>query len=126
MNISSLSYTIAFSSAGLAIIYGIILIWQILKADPGSEKMQEIARAIQAGARAYLNRQYKTVALIALFLAMILYFAFDLKTAVGFLLGAILSASTGYIGMNVAVRANVRTTQAASVGLKPALSVIGP
>ena len=123
MNISSLSYTIAFSSAGLAIIYGIILIWQILKADPGSEKMQEIARAIQAGARAYLNRQYKTVALIALFLAMILYFAFDLKTAVGFLLGAILSASTGYIGMNVAVRANVRTTQAASVGLKPALSI---
>ncbi|HLB95996.1 MAG TPA: sodium-translocating pyrophosphatase [Patescibacteria group bacterium] len=123
MTISSLSYLLAFGSAGLAIIYGIILIWQILKADPGSEKMQEIARAIQAGARAYLNRQYKTVALIALFLAMILYFAFDLKTAVGFLLGAILSASTGYIGMNVAVRANVRTTQAASVGLKPALSI---
>jgi len=123
MSIVSLSYLIAFGSAGLAILYGLILIWQILKADPGSEKMQEIARAIQQGAKAYLNRQYKTVAWIALGLAIILYLALDLKTAVGFLIGAILSASAGYIGMNVAVRANVRTAQAASKGLAPALAI---
>ena len=123
MSIENLSYLIALSSAGLAIIYGLILIWQILKSDPGSEKMQEIARAIQQGAKAYLNRQYKTVAVIAIILAIILWFALGSKTAIGFLVGAILSASAGYIGMNVAVRANVRTTQAAFGGLKPALSM---
>jgi len=123
MSLESLSYTIALGSAGLAIIYGIILIWQILRADAGSEKMQEIARAIQTGAKAYLNRQYKTVAVIAVLLAIILWFAFGPKTAIGFVIGAVLSASAGYIGMNVAVRANVRTTQAASKGLGPALSL---
>jgi len=123
MSIESLSYTIALGSAGLAIIYGLILIWQILKSDPGSEKMQEIANAIQQGAKAYLNRQYKTVAVIAIVLAIILWLALGPKTAIGFLIGAILSASAGYIGMNVAVRANVRTTQAAFGGLKPALSM---
>jgi len=120
MSIESLSYLIALGSAGLAIIYGIILIWQILRADAGSEKMQEIALAIQTGAKAYLNRQYKTVAMIAVLLAIILWFALGPKTAIGFLIGAIFSALAGYIGMNVAVRANVRTAQAASKGLKPA------
>ncbi|MGA2667101.1 MAG: sodium-translocating pyrophosphatase [Patescibacteria group bacterium] len=123
MSTASFSYLIALGSAGLAIIYGLILIWQILKADPGSKKMQEIAGAIQTGAKAYLNRQYKTVAVIAVILAAILWFALGYKTAVGFLIGAILSASAGYIGMNVAVRANVRTAQAAFKGLKPALSM---
>jgi len=123
MSIETLSYTIALGSAALGIIYGLILIWQVLKADPGSEKMQEIAGAIQQGARAYLNRQYKTVAVIAVLLAIILWFALGPKTAIGFLIGAILSASAGYIGMNVAVRANVRTAQAASKGLKPALTL---
>lgn len=123
MSIETLSYTIAFGSAGLAIIYGLILIWQILRSDPGSEKMQEIAGAIQQGAKAYLNRQYKTVAWIALIIAVILFFALGAKTAIGFLIGAILSASAGYIGMNVAVRANVRTAQAATIGLKEGLSM---
>lgn len=123
MSIETLSFTIALGSAGLAIIYGLILIWQILKADAGNAKMQEIAAAIQAGAKAYLNRQYKTVAVIAIVLGIILWFVLGPKTAIGFIIGAVLSASAGYIGMNVAVRANVRTAQAASRGLKPALSM---
>jgi len=123
VSIENLSFLIALGSAGLAIIYGIILIWQVLKADAGSEKMKEIASAIQQGAKAYLNRQYKTVSIIAVLLAIILWFALGPKTAIGFLIGAIFSALAGYIGMNVAVRANVRTAQAASKGLKPALSL---
>ncbi|KKQ18705.1 MAG: K(+)-insensitive pyrophosphate-energized proton pump [Berkelbacteria bacterium GW2011_GWA1_36_9] len=123
MPIETVSYLIALGSAGLALIYGLILTWQILKSDPGSRQMQNIALAIQQGAKAYLNRQYKTVAWIALGLAIILYFVLGLKTATGFLLGAILSASAGYIGMNVAVRANVRTAQAAFKGLSEALSM---
>ncbi len=121
MSSENLSYLIALGSAGLAVIYGLILIWQIMKADVGSKRMQEIAGAIQQGAKAYLNRQYKTVSLIAIILAAILWFALGYKTSIGFLIGAILSASAGYIGMNVAVRANVRTAQAASKGMKPAL-----
>ncbi|MEK7142585.1 MAG: sodium-translocating pyrophosphatase [Patescibacteria group bacterium] len=123
MSIENLAYTIALGSAGLAIIYGGILIRQILKASPGNEKMQEIAQAIQAGSRAYLNRQYKTIAIIALILVIILWIALGWQTAVGFVIGAIFSSLAGYIGMNVAVRANVRTAQAASGGLKPALSL---
>jgi len=121
MSITNLSYLIAFGSATLAIIYGFILIWQVLKAPAGNAKMQEIAGAIQQGAKAYLNRQYKTVALIALILAIIIFFALDLKTAIGFLIGAVFSALAGYIGMNVAVRANVRTAEIAKNGLGPAL-----
>ncbi len=123
MSIDNLAFFIALGSAGLGIIYGLILIWQVLKADPGSAKMQEIATAIQQGAKAYLNRQYKTVAIIAVILAIILWLALGPKTAIGFLIGAIFSALAGYIGMNVAVRANVRTAQAASRGLKPALTL---
>ena len=123
MSIESLTYLIAIGSAVLAIIYGIILIWKVLQADPGSEKMQEIAGAIQKGAQAYLSRQYRTIAVIALVLAIILYIALGYKTAIGFLIGALFSAAVGFIGMNIAVRANVRTAQAASKGLKPALLI---
>jgi K(+)-stimulated pyrophosphate-energized sodium pump len=119
----NLSYLIAFSAAALAVIYGLILIWQVLKNPTGSKKMQEIAGAIQEGAKAYLNRQYKTVAIIAVVLAVILWFALGPKTAIGFLIGAIFSALAGYIGMNVAVRANVRTAEIAKQGLAPALSL---
>lgn len=107
----------------LAIVYGLLLARNILKKDAGNEKMQEIARAIQAGAKAYLNRQYKTIFIIAIILVLVLWYFIDLETAVGFLVGAIASALAGYIGMNVAVRANVRTAESAKTGLKNALSL---
>ncbi|MBU1131546.1 sodium-translocating pyrophosphatase [Patescibacteria group bacterium] len=107
----------------VAIVYGVILIKTVFKKPAGSEKMREIARAIQQGASAYLNRQYKTIAVIALVLFIVLWLAIDLRTALGFLVGAVFSALAGYIGMNVSVRANVRTTEAAKTGLSPALQV---
>ena len=110
-------------SAVLAIIYGLVLAKIILKRPAGNQRMQEIASAIQAGAKAYLNRQYKTIGLIAIVLVIILYFALGGKVALGFLVGAIFSALAGYIGMNVSVRANVRTTEAAKSGLADALSL---
>ena len=123
MSIENLSFIIAAGAAVLGIIYGGILIWQVLKNPTGSKKMQEIAMAIQEGASAFLNRQYKTVGVIAIILALILFFALGWQTAVGFLIGAIFSATAGYIGMNVAVRANVRTAEIAKKGLKPALQL---
>jgi K(+)-stimulated pyrophosphate-energized sodium pump len=109
----------------LAIVYGLILIKIVLKKGAGDTKMQEIALAIQQGAKAYLNRQYKTIAYIALGLFLVIGFVPMLgwKMAIGFLVGAVLSAVAGYIGMNVSVRANVRTAEAAKSGLKAALDV---
>lgn len=123
MSIENLSYLIAFGSAALAIIYGLFLIWRVVKAPAGNAKMKEIAAAIQEGASAYLSRQYKTVAIIAIVLAIVLYFALDLTTALGFLVGAVFSAAAGFIGMNVSVRANVRTAEMARKGLAPALGL---
>ncbi|MFC1598093.1 sodium-translocating pyrophosphatase [Patescibacteria group bacterium] len=113
----------ALVSAAIAIIYGILLTRSILKKDAGSEKMQEIAKAIQEGAKAYLNRQYRTIGIIAVILFVILWLVIDLATALGFLVGAVFSGLAGYIGMNVSVRANVRTTEAAKSGLGKALNV---
>ena len=113
----------AFLASITAIIYGAFLARSILKLPAGSSRMQEIADAIRAGAQAYLNRQYKTIAIIAIILFLILWLAINLTTAFGFLLGAVLSAIAGYIGMNVSVRANVRTAEAAKSGLAAALSV---
>jgi K(+)-stimulated pyrophosphate-energized sodium pump len=114
-----------FSSAALAIIYGAVLIKLVLALPAGNEKMQAIALAIQEGAKAYLNRQYKTIAGVAVVLFFIIGFIPKLgwTTADAFLLGAFFSALTGYIGMNIAVRANVRTAEAAKSGLAKALSV---
>ena len=111
--------------ATLAITYGIILVEIVLRHSAGNEKMQEIARAIQEGAKAYLNRQYKTVAAVAAVLFVIIGFVPILgwTTAIAFLLGAFLSALTGYIGMHVSVRANVRTAEAARGGMQKALTV---
>ncbi|HLD21606.1 MAG TPA: sodium-translocating pyrophosphatase [Patescibacteria group bacterium] len=113
----------AIVAAAIAILYGLALIRLINKKPTGSQQMQEIAQAIQSGAKAYLNRQYKTIALIAIVIFIALWILLDLSTAAGFVVGAILSAVAGYVGMNVSVRANVRTTEAAKHGLKQALDV---
>ncbi len=114
---------LAILPAVLAIIYGIILITWINKQSSGEEKMQAIARAIQDGAKAYLNRQYKTIAIVAMPIFILLGIFIDWFTAFGFLVGAILSGAAGIIGMNISVRANVKTSEAAKIGLKQALNV---
>lgn len=97
----------------LAVLYGIFASRSVLSASAGNERMQEIASAIQEGASAYLNRQYSAIGLVGIAIAVILYFLLGWKVAVGYLIGAILSGATGYIGMHISVRANVRTTEAA-------------
>jgi K(+)-stimulated pyrophosphate-energized sodium pump len=110
-------------SSLLAIVYGLVVAKTILKKPAGNKEMQDIASAIQSGAKAYLNRQYKTIGLIAIVIFALLWWALDLTTAIGFIVGAVSSALAGYIGMNVSVRANVRTTEAAKNGLAAALSL---
>ncbi len=117
------SITFALLSALVAIIYGAFLIASILKKSKGGIKMQEIAQAIELGAKAYLNRQYKTIAPIAVILFIVLWYFFNIGTALGFVVGAILSALAGYVGMNVSVRANVRTAEAAKTSMAEALKV---
>ncbi|OGH78214.1 MAG: sodium-translocating pyrophosphatase [Candidatus Magasanikbacteria bacterium RIFOXYC2_FULL_40_16] len=112
-----------FASALVAILYGVFLAKKVMSLPDGDEKMRNIAHAIQEGAKAYLNRQYKTVAAVAVVLFVLIGFVLGWATAGAFLAGAFLSALTGYIGMNVSVRANVRTAEAAKGGLKKALDV---
>ena len=115
----------ALLCAGVAVAYGIGLTIWLLGRPAGSERMQEIGRAIQEGAAAYLKRQYTTIAAVAIvpFLLIGLYNKLGWGTAIGFLVGAILSSAAGFIGMNVAVRSNTRTAEAAKGGLRPALNV---
>src|SRR6187200_3464493 len=119
------SVLFALICALVAIAYGIGLTYWLLKQPDGNERMREIARAVQEGAAAYLRRQYTTIAIVAIvpFLILGFYNKLGWGTAVGFLIGAVLSAAAGFIGMNVAVRSNVRTAEAAKHGLKPALNV---
>jgi K(+)-stimulated pyrophosphate-energized sodium pump len=117
------SLSVPIIAALLALIYGAVLISWILRLDAGNEVMRRIAKAIQDGAIAFLNRQYRTVGMVAVVLFILIWIVLGFQTALFFLVGAGLSASAGYIGMNVSVRANVRTAQAAQGGLGPALRV---
>ena len=118
-----LAHLVIIACGVLALIYGLITSRQVLAADAGSARMQEIAGAIQEGASAYLNRQYTTIMIVGVVILVILGVTLGVLTAIGFLIGAALSAAAGYIGMNVSVRANVRTAQASRQGLAAGLDV---
>ena len=119
--ITSLNLIIA--SGLLAILYGYIVSKQILSSSPGNSKMQEIASAIQEGARAYLNRQYKTIALVGFIILIIITFALGFWVGLGYFIGAFLSGAAGYVGMLVSVQANVRTAEASRKGLAAGLNI---
>ena len=120
---TDLALWLAIGASLLAVLYGVVSVQWILKQDAGSARMQEIAGAIQEGAKAYLNRQYTAIGIVGLVLFVVLAVALGWATGIGFAIGALLSAATGYVGMYISVRSNVRTAQAAHHGLNAALTV---
>jgi K(+)-stimulated pyrophosphate-energized sodium pump len=114
---------VALACAGAAVVYGALTTRWLLRQSPGNERMQAISAAIQEGAAAYLNRQYTIIGMVAVVLAVVIWIALDVQTAIGFLIGGVFSASAGYIGMNVSVRANARVAEAARQGVPRALDV---
>jgi K(+)-stimulated pyrophosphate-energized sodium pump len=118
-----LLYIFIVACAGIALLYSLYASHQIFSAPRGNPKMIEIASAIQEGAKAYLNRQYKTIALIGILMTLLLTWLLGKYVGIGFIIGAVLSGLTGYIGMTISVRANVRTAEAAQTGIKQALNI---
>jgi len=118
---TGLIFAVLCAVAGIG--YGIIAIFNVLAKSPGNQDMQRIAGAIQEGAIAYLGRQYRAIAIVGVALFVVILLSLDAYTAVGFAIGALLSGATGYIGMHVSVRANVRTAEAARSGVNPALAI---
>jgi K(+)-stimulated pyrophosphate-energized sodium pump len=114
---------VALVCAGAAVLYGLLITQRLLSKSPGNELMQEISGAVQEGASAYLRRQYMIIFAVAVPLAIVLWVLQDYKTAIGFVIGGTLSGATGFIGMNLSVRANARVAEAARGGVPPALDV---
>jgi K(+)-stimulated pyrophosphate-energized sodium pump len=121
--LSEYGVVVALVCAGAAVVYGLLITQRLLAKSPGNERMREISGAVQEGAQAYLTRQYTIIAGVAIPIAVLLLLLQNYKTAIGFLIGATLSGATGFIGMNVSVRANARVAEAARGGVPPALDV---
>src|SRR5579863_5170269 len=116
-------YWLVVASGLIAVLYGIVTARLVLASDPGTDRMKEISAAVQEGAQAYLSRQYRTIAMVGVVIFIVLFLALGWHSAVGYLIGSVLSGATGFIGMNISVRANVRTAQAARSGLAAGLAL---
>jgi K(+)-stimulated pyrophosphate-energized sodium pump len=117
------AYILILACGVLALLYGLVTSRSVLAANAGTARMQEISNAVQVGASAYLNRQYRTIAIVGVVILIVLWVALGYHVAIGFLIGSVLSGAAGYAGMNVSVRANVRTAQAARSGLGAGLAI---
>jgi K(+)-stimulated pyrophosphate-energized sodium pump len=114
---------VALVCAGAAVVYGLVTSRWLLGKSPGNDRMQEISKAVQEGAQAYLTRQYQIIGVVAIVLAIAIAIGLDIETAIGFLIGGLFSAAAGFIGMNVSVRANARVAESARGGIPPALDI---